>query len=103
MHRPRSAADLRGTYGDERGAGQVLHRHGGLLAIVQARLPAYANALQAHRGDVVCVEIEITMGDHSHWRPTLGIVAGNGMWAAPGEHGAVYRPVAEVRQAFAVG
>lgn len=97
------AADLRGAYGDERGAAQVLHRHGGLLAIVQARLPRRDNALQAHRGDVVCVEIEITVGEHTHHRPTLGIVAGNGHWAAPGEQGAVFRPMAEVRMVFAVG
>lgn len=97
------AADLRGAYGSEREAAQILHRHGGLLALVQARLPGYGNALQAHRGDVVCVEVEVGAGERTHLRPTLGIVAGNGMWAAPGEHGAVYRPVAEVRHAFAVG
>lgn len=103
------AADLRGAYGSEREAARVLHLHGGLLAIAQARLPQYAVPPGGNvqylmrRGDVVCVEVEVGAGDQTHLRPTMGIVAGNGMWAAPGEHGAVYRPVAEVQHAFAVG
>lgn len=89
------AHDLRGAYRDEISAARVLKRHGGLLAIATDRLPVYLSPLQAHRGDLVCVDVQ--------GRMTLGIVAGNGRWAAPGERGLEYRPMAEVRHAFAVG
>lgn len=93
--------DLRGSYATSEGAAKVLARHGGLRALVRDRLPAYANVRQAHRGDVVCVELEDPAT--AKLRDTLGIVAGNGYWATAGEHAMVQRPMAEVRMAYAVG
>lgn len=94
------AADLRGAYGNREEADAVLARHGGLQALVAARLPVYVSPLQCHRGDVVCVEAEQEDGARL-W--TLGVVAGNGYWAAPGARRMVYRPMAEVLHAYAVG
>jgi len=96
------AAGLRGAYASKEQADEVLLRHGGLQAIVGARLPAYLSPLQAHRGDVVCVEHDDPAVEGArHW--TLGIVAGNGYWAAPGVRRIEYRPMAEVLHAYAVG
>lgn len=96
------AADLRGSYVDHEGADAIQARHGGLRALVAARLPAYLSPLQAHRGDVVCVEVDDPLDDE-RTRAMLGIVAGNGYYAAPGLRGVLYRPLAEVRDAYAVG
>jgi hypothetical protein len=94
-------ADLRGSYASSEEAARILARHGGLRTMVRERLPMYGNVLQAHRGDVVCVELEDP--DTGKLRETLGVIAGNGCWAAPGETGLLYRPIAEVRLAYAVG
>lgn len=106
------AAGLRGSYASREQAAAVLARHGGLQAIVAARLPAYPSPLRCHRGDVVCVQAPVdapeldlstqssTAGEH---RWTLGLVAGNGYWAVPGLRRIVYRPMAEVQHAYAVG
>jgi hypothetical protein len=96
------AEDLRGTYNSAEQALRILKAKGGLRGIVSGRLPLYLSPLQAHRGDVVCV----LMPDPDPEQPgreILGIVAGNGFWAAPGERRVEYRPMAEVRDAFAVG
>jgi len=95
------AAGLRGSYTDSESAAKVIARHGGLRNIVASRLPMYGNELMAHRGDVVCVEIEDPAT--GKLRDTLGIVVGNGYWAAPGERCMVQRPMAEVRLAYAAG
>ena len=98
------AHDLRGSYGSREEAAAVLARHGGLPALVVQRLPAYLSPLQCHRGDVVCVQAppdEPELAADCRW--TLGIVAGNGYWAAPGVRRIAYRPMAEVLHAFAVG
>jgi len=97
-------ADLRGAYASSEAAAAVLARHGGLLAMVNARLPAYLHPVQAHRGDVVCIDCDAPdppLDDNPV--PMLGIVAGNGFYAAPGLRRCEYRPMAEVRHAFAVG
>ena len=89
------AADWRGTYSSEHSAARMLQQQGGCEALVARHLPAYTHPLMAHRGDVVCVDLE--------GRATLGVVVGNGFWAAPGEHGLVMRPMAEVQRVYAVG
>lgn len=88
-------ADLRTAYHDERDQARLVQRLGGLREVAVARLPRRVHALQANRGDLVCVGLE--------GRPTLGLVSGNGHWCAPGVNGLVFRPMAEVVDAFAVG
>lgn len=89
------AAELRGAYRTAEEAVQVLRRVGGCGALAARHLPEYARPLMAQRGDVVSVDLD--------GRETLGVVAGNGCWAAPGEGGLLFRPMAEVLRVFAVG
>ena len=87
-------ADLRGAWHTASEALRVLQGGGGLLAMISARLPERAPRGMARRGDVVCVAID--------GRPTLGVVAGNGRWCAPGAAGMLFRPMAEVVHVRAV-
>ncbi len=89
------AADLRGEYSDEAGADALLDSLGGVVALADARLSGrHEEPMLARRGDVVCVTLE--------GRETLGVVMGNGQWAAPGPRGLVLRPMAEVTLAWRV-
>jgi len=89
------AAHLRGSYSTAPQAARVLATHGGVRAIAtQALGQPLPNPALAQRGDVVCVPLD--------GRDTLGVVAGDGQWCAPGEHGLVYRPMAEVQTAWKV-
>jgi hypothetical protein len=89
------AAHLRGSYSTATQAARVLAEHGGVRAIAtQALGEPMPHAAMAQRGDVVCVPLD--------GRDTLGVVAGDGQWCAPGELGLVYRPMAEVQTAWRV-
>ena len=94
------AFELRGSYGNEAEALSVIQRFGSLEAIAESKLRRIERVLAANRGDVVCVDVPVGDGAISQ---TLGIVAGNGSWAAPGARGIVYRPMHEVELVYAVG
>lgn len=89
---------LRGRWRSESDAARLLQSMGGLEAACHAVLGdprEGAAAKYAPRGAIVCVVI-------SGERPTVGIVAGNGCWCAPGEQGLVFRPMSEVSLAWEV-
>lgn len=62
------AADYRGRYKTQIGAGRKLSAAGGLEALVSARMGASVAVLQAHRGDLVL---------NTDAEPMLGICLGN--------------------------
>lgn len=84
-----------GTWRSQLAAARVIQRHGGLPALVAQLLPPRASAAFGQRGDVVCVDLA--------GQPTLGVLAGNGLWAAPGPDGLIWRPAAEVQHVYTVG
>jgi hypothetical protein len=77
------AADLRG-YRSEREAMRIIHAHGGLRAIAQARAGAEVPVLAAQVGDVGLLPIE--------GRDTLAL-CGGAHWLAPGAQGLVALPL----------
>lgn len=81
----------RRTYSTERGAARVIAKAGGMRDLVpyQDKPVGFAQ-----RGDVVLAEQD--------GRQTLGVVAGNGMYAAPGAEGIVFRPMSEAIAAFEI-
>lgn len=89
------AAGLRGQYSTPEEAARLLEEEGGIVALATAMLGQPRELpLLAQRGDVVCVEMA--------GRLSLGVVAGNGQWCAPGPDGLVFRPMAEVLHVWEV-
>lgn len=85
------AADLRGTYTTELGAGRVLQAHGGITGLACDRLGPVIRADLAQPGDVGLV-----------WmvrRPTLAVCVGQ-HFMAPGVCGLVVVPTNEVQRAW---
>jgi len=83
------AEGLRG-YADEEGARQRVAAAGGmrgLAARLTPRQPAFAQ-----RADVVLAVVDGV--------ETFGLCIGDGMWAAPGAHGLVFRHMSDVVAAF---
>lgn len=88
---------LPGRWSNARTAARALKTAGGVEAACTSVLGEPVRGPRAAmlgRGSVVCVEA----GNG----PTLGLMAGNGRWCAPGEAGLVWRPVAEVTVAWEV-
>lgn len=88
---------LPGNWTSARGAARALNAAGGLRAACSAVLGEPVTGPRAAllpRGSVVCVDA----GNG----PTLGLLAGNGHWCAPGESGLVWRRAAEVAVAWEV-
>lgn len=84
------AAKYRGKYRDERGATRIIHKAGGLRALVPLQEVIVGTA---QRGDVV---LAVVAG-----RETLGIADVGGWWA-PGEAGIAFRTMFDVVAAFRV-
>lgn len=81
---------VRGTYDDARGAADLIDAAGGLRELVP--LPAKTVG-HAQRGDIVLSDID--------GRATLGVCVGAD-YAAPGDVGLVFRPMAEAVAAYEV-
>lgn len=82
---------LPGRWHNARGAGYLLKQYGGVEAACITMLGEPVRGRRAAtlgRGAVVCVDA----GNG----PTLGLMAGNGRWCAPGADGLVWRKAAEV-------
>ena len=87
------AADHRG-YADERTAIKKIQSAGGLRELVVNAGLRVERVGFAQRGWVSLALME--------GRETLGVVVGNGMWAAPGANGMEQRPMSEVIAVFAI-
>ena len=89
------AAAWRGQYDSAAGAARILADEGGVRGLATAVLGEPCdNPLMAGRGDIVCVDLD--------GRDTLGVVAGNGCWCAPGVGGLVFRPMTEVSTVWGI-
>lgn len=87
-------AHLPGRWRNPLQAERAAQRWGGMPAALTALFGPPVPALQALRGSIVCVPIE--------GRPTLGVLAGNGHWCAPGATGLQFRPQGEATHAWRV-
>lgn len=89
------AGHLRGQYHTEQEAQQILEDEGGLQQLAATMLGEPMPRISlAQRGDIVLADQEGQL--------TLGVVAGQGLYAAPGPRGLIYRPLAECRCAWRV-
>lgn len=88
------AAKLRG-YKGEKGALSRVKKAGGMRELAAGcGLKERRSYRFAQRGDVVLANLEE--------RETFGIFVGNGMYAAPGAEGLVFRPINEALAVFEV-
>lgn len=88
-------ADLRGRYKTPRGAAGVLARHGGLEAMLTARLgPPLRSPLLAQRGFVVLFR----EGDDER----VGVIVNPGIIACKAPDGMTSRPLGTARLAWAI-
>lgn len=83
------AARWRG-YDSQEGAAERIAFVGGMAAFVASLTPRPPG--MAQRGDIVLAVVD--------GAEMFGLAVGSGLWAAPGARGVVFRPMADVIQAF---